>query len=130
MFNLSVRGHGECVSYIKSMGVPILLIGGGGYTLRNVPRCWVYETSLATGVEIDDNIPESSLYRSYFEPDLKIHMPVSNMENKNTKEKMEKLTKEIIDNLRKTTAVNVDHSNYRNQGGFPMRHMNFDEKEN
>ena len=21
-------------------------VGGGGYTLRNVPRCWAYETSV------------------------------------------------------------------------------------
>ena len=25
---------------------------GGGYTLRNVPRCWAYETSIACGVEV------------------------------------------------------------------------------
>ncbi len=46
-FNLSVRGHGKCVEYIKSLGVPLLLVGGGGYTLRNIPRCWTYETSIA-----------------------------------------------------------------------------------
>lgn len=35
---------------MKSFGVPVLLTGGGGYTLRNVPRCWTYETSVITGV--------------------------------------------------------------------------------
>ena len=59
LFNLSVAGHGACVTHIKSFGVPILLIGGGGYTLRNVSRCWVYETSLALGVEIENEIPEN-----------------------------------------------------------------------
>lgn len=44
-FNLSVRGHGKCVEYVKKKGAPLLLLGGGGYTLRNVPRCWTYETS-------------------------------------------------------------------------------------
>jgi histone deacetylase 1/2 len=45
-FNLSVKGHGAALDHIKSKGVPVLVCGGGGYTLRNVPRCWTYETSL------------------------------------------------------------------------------------
>ena len=38
-FNLSLRGHGSCVEYMKSFNVPLLLVGGGGYTVRNVARC-------------------------------------------------------------------------------------------
>lgn len=45
-FNLSIRGHADCVSYLKSFNVPLLILGGGGYTLRNVPRCWTYETAV------------------------------------------------------------------------------------
>lgn len=44
-FNLSVKGHGECVRFLKSYNVPLLLLGGGGYTIRNVARCWCYEVS-------------------------------------------------------------------------------------
>ena len=39
-FNLSIRGHGECVEYVKSFNIPLLVLGGGGYTVRNVARCW------------------------------------------------------------------------------------------
>ncbi|CAI5514743.1 unnamed protein product [Closterium sp. Naga37s-1] len=42
-FNLSVRGHSECVRFLRSFNVPLLLLGGGGYTIRNVARCWCYE---------------------------------------------------------------------------------------
>ena len=35
-----------CVSYVKSFKIPTLVLGGGGYTLRNVARCWTYETSI------------------------------------------------------------------------------------
>jgi len=59
MFNLSVKGHAECVKHIKNFQVPILLIGGGGYTLRNVSRCWVQETAVAIGVDIDNDIPDN-----------------------------------------------------------------------
>ena len=52
-FNLSIKGHGSCVKYIRSLNLPLVLLGGGGYTLRNVPRCWTYETGLALGIELD-----------------------------------------------------------------------------
>jgi histone deacetylase 1/2 len=53
-FNLSIEGHGQSVNFLKSFGVPLVLLGGGGYTIRNVARAWCYETSLAAGVEIPD----------------------------------------------------------------------------
>ena len=28
------------------------MLGGGGYTMRNVSRAWAYETGLAAGVEL------------------------------------------------------------------------------
>lgn len=48
-FNLSIKGHGYAAEYIKSFNVPTILVGGGGYTLRNVPRAWAYETSIMLG---------------------------------------------------------------------------------
>merc|ERR1719310_918290 len=42
-FNLSVRGHAECVRHMLTYAVPTLILGGGGYTIRNVARCWTYE---------------------------------------------------------------------------------------
>ncbi len=39
-FNLSIKGHGDCVQFVKSFNVPTLVLGGGGYTVRNVARCW------------------------------------------------------------------------------------------
>ena len=37
---------------MKSFNKPLLLLGGGGYTMRNVSRAWAYETGLAAGVEL------------------------------------------------------------------------------
>jgi len=80
LFNLSIKGHGECVKYMKSFGIPMVLSGGGGYSLRNVARCWTYETSVALGVEIENEIPPND-YSNYYYPANKIHVTVSNQEN-------------------------------------------------
>jgi acetoin utilization deacetylase AcuC-like enzyme len=45
-------GHADCVSFVKSFNVPTLVLGGGGYTMRNVARCWTYETSILLDKEI------------------------------------------------------------------------------
>lgn len=99
-FNLSVRGHGSCVEYVKAKGTPILLLGGGGYTLRNVPRCWTYETSVALGIEVDNQLPDNP-YLDYFFPEKTLHQPVTNMENLNRQEDLNMISKHIYENLRK-----------------------------
>ena len=65
-FNLTLKGHGRCVEFMRSFNVPLLLLGGGGYTIRNVARAWTYETSLALGVDISNELP----YNDYFEYDI------------------------------------------------------------
>lgn len=55
-FNLSMRGHAQCVEFCKKFGVPLLLLGGGGYTIRNVARTWTYETALAVGMDLSDGM--------------------------------------------------------------------------
>ena len=63
-------GHADCVDYVKSFNVPLLVLGGGGYTIRNVARyqfsrrgvlfnfrgrrrCWAYETSVLVDTPIN-----------------------------------------------------------------------------
>lgn len=49
-------GHAKCVEYIKSFNLPLLMLGGGGYTIRNVARCWTYETAVALDTDIPDGL--------------------------------------------------------------------------
>ena len=35
--------------------IPVMLLGGGGYTIRNVARCWTYETAIACNTELDNS---------------------------------------------------------------------------
>ena len=62
-FNLSMRGHANCVRYVQSFQLPTLILGGGGYTMRNVSRTWAYETGLLVGQEMGSELP----YNDYYE---------------------------------------------------------------
>ncbi|KAG3086353.1 Histone deacetylase 1 [Phytophthora idaei] len=33
-FNVTTRGHGECVRFVKGFGLPMLVLGGGGYRIH------------------------------------------------------------------------------------------------
>lgn len=94
-FKLSVRGHADCVNYVKSFGVPTLVLGGGGYTLRNVPRCWTYETSVLLDTPINDALPYND-YFEYFGPEYRLHLPVSNMENLNSPKYLEDIRNQVL----------------------------------
>ncbi|XP_033730831.1 probable histone deacetylase 1-B [Pecten maximus] len=98
-FNLTLKGHGKCAEFMKKWNLPLLLLGGGGYTIRNVARCWTYETSIALGVEIANELPYND-YFEYYGPDFKLHISPSNMANQNTGEYMDKIKTRLFENLR------------------------------
>ena len=31
--NLTIKDHAECVNYMKNTGIPMIALGGGGYTV-------------------------------------------------------------------------------------------------
>lgn len=98
-FNLTLKGHGRCVEFMKSFNLPLLLLGGGGYTIRNVARAWTYETAAALGVEISNELPYND-YFEYYGPDFKLHISPSNMPNQNSTDYLDKIKCKLIENLR------------------------------
>ncbi|KAL2192271.1 histone deacetylase RPD3-like protein [Corynascus similis CBS 632.67] len=100
-FNLSMRGHANCVNFVRSFGLPTLVLGGGGYTMRNVARTWAYETGRLVGVEMDPVLPYNEYY-NYYGPDYELDVRSSNMENANSNEYLEKIKIAVIENLKKT----------------------------
>ncbi|KAK2921342.1 hypothetical protein Q8A73_000827 [Channa argus] len=98
-FNLTIKGHAKCVEYIKSFNLPLLMLGGGGYTIRNVARCWTFETAVALDCSIPNELPYND-YFEYFGPDFKLHISPSNMTNQNTNEYLEKIKQRLFENLR------------------------------
>eukprot|EP01038_Epipyxis_sp_PR26KG_P013312 gene13312-17834_t len=98
-FNLTLLGHAKCVEFVKSFNVPTLVLGGGGYTVRNVARCWTYETSVVLGVTIPNELPYNDFFE-YYAPDFKLHLTASNMENQNKRDQLDNITTRILQNLK------------------------------
>ncbi|KAG6910959.1 histone deacetylase [Tephrocybe rancida] len=97
--NLSMRGHANCVKFVKSFNKPLLLLGGGGYTMRNVSRAWAYETGLAAGVELGPEIPVNEYYE-YFGPDYELDVKSSNTDDLNTPAYLDRVKRIVMENLR------------------------------
>eukprot|EP01133_Synstelium_polycarpum_P012386 gene12386-14532_t len=102
-FNLTFKGHAECVRFVKSFNLPTMVLGGGGYTVRNVARCWTYETSVLVDTEISNELPFND-YIQYYSPDFQLHPDYTGIplkyENHNTKQYLDSLKVKILENLR------------------------------
>ena len=79
----------------------MIAIGGGGYTIKNVSRCWAYETSILLGMEneISEDIPPNDYYE-YYAPDHKLHVTEKNEEDKNYPEYLNFIQSKILQNLK------------------------------
>ena len=113
VFNLSSKGHASCIEYVKSFNRPLIVLGGGGYSIRNVPRAWCYETALLLNHELSEgkvpflmfqltglDIPYNE-YFEYYGPTYKISVEPSNMENQNSRKDLDKLVEKCTERIRK-----------------------------
>ena len=105
VFNLSVEAHGKCVSFLKGFNLPMLVLGGGGYVIRNVARCWAHETALLTQTEVSNDLPWTE-YWHYFAPSYQLHADLRPKdwlygENHNTREHLESVRNATLENIRK-----------------------------
>uniref|UniRef100_A0A671RYL2 Histone deacetylase n=1 Tax=Sinocyclocheilus anshuiensis TaxID=1608454 RepID=A0A671RYL2_9TELE len=78
-FNLSIRGHGDCVEFVKSFKIPLLVLGGGGYTVRNVARCW---------------------YVYHFTAQFTINHQKRKIENQNSRQYLEQIRQTVFESLK------------------------------
>ena len=100
-FCLTIQGHGECVDYIKSWGIPLLVLGGGGYTVKNVSRCWTYETAVCLNEQfnISEYLPENDYYE-YYAPDYKLFITKKNETDENTNEYLNYITTKTLQTIK------------------------------
>ena len=86
-FNITMEGHAMSVQHLRKSGIPLILLGGGGYTMKNVARAWTYETACALGIEdtIDHNLPWHD-YFEWFAPRYRLEVCENNMEDINKRD--------------------------------------------
>ena len=87
---------------MRDLGLPLLVLGGGGYTVRNVARCWTHETAVLTRAELAATVPNNE-YLEYFAPDYLLlpELPARH-ENGNTRPHLASLVQQVQDLLRLT----------------------------
>lgn len=56
--NITTSGYAELLNYFKSFGLPWVCLGGGGYDLLGVARCWAIAYSIMIGESLHEIIPE------------------------------------------------------------------------
>ena len=98
-FNLTIKGHTDCVKHMVDKKIPLLVTGGGGYTVRNVARCWAYETAVILDKEVSNALPFTD-YLGYYGPDYQLHLQPSNMVNANKPEELQRIVNQIVSNIR------------------------------
>jgi histone deacetylase HOS2 len=106
-FNLNIKAHGYCVETVKAYGRPLLIIGGGGYTPRNVARTWCHETSVCVGATLHNDLPAHVPYLQAFQGaengDGVLYPNLHNTkrhDNLNTHPRLLKLVEQATENLR------------------------------
>ncbi|KAI5170731.1 histone deacetylase 1/2 [Nematocida sp. LUAm3] len=98
-FNLTHKGHASCVEFVKKLGLPVLVLGGGGYTISNVSRVWAYETSILANVPLTQTLPYTE-YFDHYHPNYTLEVLPMNMENQNTREYIEKIHELVSEKIR------------------------------
>ena len=66
-FNLSLKSYTDSLEEVRRAhpGVPVLLLGGGGYSPYNVARAWAALTHTAAGEALPDMVPEHAYFEEY-----------------------------------------------------------------
>ena len=101
IFNLSIKGHGECVDYVKKFKIPLLVLGGGGYVIRNVARCWTYETAICTEQDLSAELPFNTEYFEYFAPDFSLFPDINpRQENANSRQYLDSIMETMHNQLK------------------------------
>ncbi|XAO24542.1 hypothetical protein I312_103344 [Cryptococcus bacillisporus CA1280] len=98
-FNLTLEGHAECARFIKSFNVPVMMVGGGGYTVKNVARAWTKETAIMCGVDLPEDLPYNQ-FLEYYGPRYKLEVLPTNAVDHNPPEYLERIKNQVFENLR------------------------------
>ncbi|KNC54922.1 histone deacetylase 9 [Thecamonas trahens ATCC 50062] len=100
-FNLTIGQHADCLAFVKSFGIPLLVLGGGGYTVPNVARLWTVETATVLDVELTNDVIPYTEHFDLFGPSFKLipdtHAGIANL---NTRTYLDKMKSDILQQLK------------------------------
>jgi histone deacetylase 1/2 len=107
-FNVSTKGHGDAVRHMLRYNLPIVLVGGGGYTVENVARCWAYETSICLGREIANELPKNLEFAESYKDEPILHFKAGSKattNNQNDEAYLNALLEKVMENLRQIESA-------------------------
>lgn len=105
---LTTNGFCEMVKKIKDFNLPLAALGGGGYNVANVARCWTLALGIFAGIELSDTIPEDKISL------IKKHGYEGwNLRDKKAKVKMDESIKKMA----------ADGVNYIKKNIFPLHNI-------
>ncbi|KAF2755353.1 histone deacetylase [Pseudovirgaria hyperparasitica] len=122
-FNLNIKSHGACVEFVKRYNLPLMILGGGGYTPRNVARTWCHETAVCVDATLSNELPEYVPYAKAFygegNGNNKLYPSLDNIEgkyheNKNDANVIRMLKERAVENLRLMEGCPSVSDNFKN----------------
>lgn len=99
-FNLTDQAFVRIAKNLKSMGLPLLVLGGGGYDEINAAKCWTAVTAALCEIEIPEDVPEHDYFTEYG-PSFDMGVEEGKLKNLNDENYIESLVKTISENLSK-----------------------------
>jgi histone deacetylase 1/2 len=105
VFNLTSAGHRAAVRHVRSFGLPTLVLGGGGYKVANVARCWAAETGALLGRGPDeaggmgDALPDHE-YSEAYAPSFRLAVPPRpGLANANPPDYLDRLRQALLEHV-------------------------------
>jgi histone deacetylase 8 len=83
-FSLTEAGPMAAVLEVQRAGLPLLLLGGGGYQPAAAARLWTAVTAAVLGRKLEQDIPEEDVYFSEYGPDFTLGLGPGCRRNTNT----------------------------------------------
>eukprot|EP00900_Chrysochromulina_parva_P014908 jgi/Chrpa1/23418/Chrysochromulina_OHIO_Genome00010671-RA len=81
--NVSLDGHSRVLKALMSLELPLLVLGGCGFTQLNAAKVWCHATATLCGVELPMALPEHS-YMDYYLHEPTLSVPTCTLDNRNS----------------------------------------------
>lgn len=98
-FNLTPRSLSQSLQLLKATGLPLIVLGGGGYNIPNTARCWTLLTAIALGCEIDNDIPDTDPFFLTYGPSYEMRIDPGFRKDENISSEVDILLQQVRKHL-------------------------------